>query len=61
MKTNKNNNNMLLNTLEYKIQNSKFNFMSFKIHLITYLKQNKDSNGIDQIKNVFKLLSKKVD
>ena len=43
-KNNKNNENKLLNTLEY---------------FDNLLKQSKDNNDIDKIKNVFKLLSKK--
>ena len=43
-KNNKNNENMILNTLEY---------------VDSLLKQSKDSTDIDKIKNVFKLLSKK--
>ena len=45
-KNNKNNENMILNTLEY---------------VDNLLKQSKDSTDIDKIKNVFKLLSKKKD
>ena len=45
-KNNKNNENILLNTLEY---------------VDNLLKQSNDSNDIDKIKNVFKVLSKKKD
>ena len=45
-KNNKNNENILLNTLEY---------------VDNLLKQSNDSNDIDRIKNIFKLLSKKKD
>ena len=45
-KNNKNNENILLNTLEY---------------VDNLLKKSNDSNDIDRIKNVFKLLSKKKD
>ena len=45
-KNNKNNENMLLNTLEY---------------VDNLLKQSNDNNDINRIKNVFKILSKKKD